>query len=68
MQEWDAVFLEIPRLYESADIIFRGKKCQTSHISSVETVEGTEPMNYRVKTMTGSVYIGPVATEETIES
>jgi hypothetical protein len=61
VQEWEAVFLETPRLYESVNVLFRGQKCQTSHIANIQTVEGTDPVQYRVKTMSGGVYIGPVS-------
>ena len=63
MQEWEAIFLDTPRLYECVDVLFRGKKCQTSHIASVEKLEGTEPLQYRVRTMSGGLYVGPVGTE-----
>lgn len=64
MQVWETVFLNTPRLFETVDVYFRGRKCQTSHISTVETIEGTDPVQYRVKTMSGGVYIGPIGTEE----
>ncbi|MEN6370711.1 MAG: hypothetical protein ABFD64_01730 [Armatimonadota bacterium] len=62
MPEWEAVFLGEPKLYESADIIFRGQKCQTSHISSVEKIDTAGPVRYRVRTMSGGVYVGSLET------
>ncbi|MEN6519813.1 MAG: hypothetical protein ABFD46_01485 [Armatimonadota bacterium] len=58
MPEWEAVFLDEPRLYEPADIIFRGQKCQTSYISSIEKIDTAGPVKYRVRTMSGGVYLG----------
>lgn len=63
MPEWEAVFLDTPRLFEPAEIIFRGQKCQTSHISHIEILEEDEQTKYRVKTMSGGLYVGPVGDE-----
>jgi hypothetical protein len=63
VQEWEAIFLETPRLYESVNVLFRGQKCQTSHIANIQIVDGTYPVQYRVKTMSGGVYVGPVSSD-----
>lgn len=65
MQEWEAVFLDEPRLYEPAEIVFRGQKCQTSHISHIEKIDGGDPVRYRVRTMSGGVYVGSLENEVT---
>lgn len=65
MQEWETVFLETPRLFETVPVFLMGKRYETSHISSIEVIESVEPMSYRVKTMSGGIYIGPVGAEPT---
>lgn len=63
MSEWEAIFLDVPKLYEPVEVIFRGQKCQTSHVSRIEIIEDNDTVNYRVRTMSGGVYVGPVGRE-----
>jgi hypothetical protein len=67
MQEWEAVFLDTPRLYETVPVFLLGKRYETSHIMSVETLDGTDPISYRVKTMSGGIYVGPIGSEPELE-
>jgi len=68
MQEWEAIFLDTPRLFEPAEIIFRGQKCQTSHISHIELLEDDVQPKYRVKTISGGLYVGPVEDEASLSA
>ena len=66
MQEWEVIFLDVPRLYESVEVFFDGKRYPTSHITTIETVAGTDPPHYRVRTISGGQYVGPVGTEDDV--